>query len=317
MLERQQCPVLSAVDVMTIMRSVDVRGVIRRAFVALAHRHASQPPQTLTLFPDGSGDFIAYLGVLAHEKVFGAKLSPYITQPAGGLVTAWTLLMSMETGEPILLCDSQQLTTERTAATTTLAVDLLASPAAAHLAVIGSGPIAQAHIRYAAPLRSWTDIRVYSPRLIASQTKRRDLEAIDPRAQPVADLEAAVHDADVIMLCTSSGTPVLDPASLSKSALITSISTNVAGGHEVPPASLSNLDVYCDYRATTPRAAGEMLIAASDHGWTPDAIVGDLPECLSGRARLPDYHRHAFFRSVGLGIQDIAIAGALRAALPG
>ena len=317
MLERKRCQVLFAADVMTIMRSVDARAVIRRAFVALAHRHACQPPQTLTLFPDGSGDFITYLGVLVHEKVFGAKLSPYITQPAGGHVTAWTLLMSMESGEPVLLCDSKQLTTERTAATTALAVDLLASPAATRLAVIGSGPIAQAHIRYAAPLRSWTEIRVYSPRLISSQTKRMNLAAIDPRSQPVADLEAAVHDADVIMLCTSSGTSVLDPATLSKSALITSTSTNVAGAHEVPPASLSNMDVYCDLRATTPRAAGEMLIAASDHGWTPDAIVGDLPECLSGQARIPDYHRHAFFRSVGLGIEDIAIASAIRAALPG
>ncbi len=40
------------------------------------------------------------------------------------------------------------------------------------------------------------------------------------------------------------------------------------------------MDVYCDYRHTTPGSAGEMLIAAEQHGWSPEAIRGDLAELL-------------------------------------
>jgi len=309
--ERTPCRLLDAADVTAAMREIDALDVMRGVFNALARGQASQPPQTLTLFPDGSGDFITYMGVLAQENVFGAKLSPYITRSGTGHVTAWTLLMSMDSGEPVLLCDSKQLTLERTGATTALAVDMLAPSSAKRLAVIGSGPVAQVHIRYVARLRAWSDIRVYSQRLAASTARSRELSCIDPRLRCVASNELAVHDADVILLCTSSGTPVLDPNALSRPALITSTTTNVVRAHEVPPASLNGMDVYCDLRATAQLAAGEMLIAAAEHGWNHSAIAGDLPECMSGRAHMPTYGRHAYFRSIGLGIEDIAIASAL------
>ena len=113
------------------------------------------------------------------------------------------------------------------------------------------------------------------------------------------------------MLCTSSAGPVIDPSSLSKPALITSISTNAPRAHEVPPQSLNDMQVFCDYRLTTPGSAGEMLIAGEQHGWDKGAIVGDLPDLLSEKVQRPDYDRHVFFRSIGLGLEDIALANAI------
>ena len=60
-----------------------------------------------------------------------------------------------------------------------------------------------------------------------------------------------------------------------------------------------------------PVTAGEMLIAAEQHGWSPEAIRGDLAELLSGQAPRPEYRRPAFFRSIGLGLEDVALANAL------
>jgi L-arginine dehydrogenase len=54
-----------------------------------------------------------------------------------------------------------------------------------------------------------------------------------------------------------------------------------------------------------------MLMAAEQHGWDKRAVVGDLPELLSDMAQRPDYDRHVFFRSVGLGLEDVALANAL------
>ena len=79
-------------------------------------------------------------------------------------------------------------------------------------------------------------------------------------------LEDCVRDADVVALCTSSGTPVLLNGMLRKPTLITSLSTNVANAHEIPPVWLTDMDVYCDYRRTTPATAGEMKLAAERHG---------------------------------------------------
>ncbi|CAD9221184.1 Ornithine cyclodeaminase [Burkholderia cenocepacia] len=71
------------------------------------------------------------------------------------------------------------------------------------------------------------------------------------------------------------------------------------------------MDVYCDYRHTTPASAGEMQIAAAEHGWDAGRIVGDLPALVAGTCAAPSRTRHALFRSIGLGLEDIAIAHAL------
>ncbi|WP_353741540.1 ornithine cyclodeaminase family protein [Pseudomonas fluorescens] len=294
-----------------LLAQVDVPQILRKLFRDLAAGQAVQPAQQLVEFPQGAGDFINYLGVLAEDGVYGIKTSPYIVREQGPLVTAWTLLMSMQTGQPLLLCDAGELTTARTAATTAVAVDALAPPTANRLAIIGSGKVAQAHLHYVKGLRDWQSISLYSPSLSEDAETVSLLKNIEPRLNIVDSREAAVQDADVIMLCTSSAGPVIDPSSLCKPALITSISTNAPRAHEVPPQSLRDMQVFCDYRLTTPGSAGEMLIAAERHGWDKSAIIGDLPDLLSEKVLRPDYDRHVFFRSIGLGLEDIALANAI------
>ena len=294
-----------------LLTRIDVPQILRKLFRDLAAGKAVQPAQQLVEFPQGAGDFINYLGVLAEDGVYGVKTSPYIVREQGALVTAWTLLMSMKTGQPLLLCDAGELTTARTAATTAVAVDALAPVNASRLAIIGSGKVAQAHLHYVKSLRDWRSISMYSPSLSADAQTQALLKAITPNLKITDSRETALADADVIMLCTSSAGPVIDPVELSKPALITSISTNAPRAHEVPPASLNNMQVFCDYRLTTPGSAGEMLIAGEQHGWSQDSIVGDLADLLSEKVQRPGYDRHVFFRSIGLGLEDIALANAV------
>ncbi|KPG80530.1 MULTISPECIES: ornithine cyclodeaminase family protein [Pseudomonas] len=294
-----------------LLTRIDVPQILRKLFRDLAAGNAVQPAQQLVEFPQGAGDFINYLGVLAEDGVYGVKTSPYIVREQGALVTAWTLLMSMKTGQPLLLCDAGELTTARTAATTAVAVDALAPANAQRLAIIGSGKVAQAHLHYVKTLREWQSISVYSPSLLEDPEIQAVLRTIAPQLKIADSREAAIAEADVIMLCTSSAGPVIDPAELSKPALITSISTNAPRAHEVPPGSLNDMQVFCDYRQTTPGSAGEMLIAAEQHGWHKESIVGDLADLLSDKVLRPDYQRHVFFRSIGLGLEDIALANAV------
>lgn len=304
--------VINQAQARELLAQVDVPQVLHKLFRDLAAGQAVQPAQQLVEFPHGAGDFINYLGVLAEDGVYGVKTSPYIVREQGPLVTAWTLLMSMHTGQPLLLCDAAELTTARTAATTALAVDALAPLSARRLAIIGSGKVAQAHLHYVKNLRDWQSISLFSPGLGgASADAITHLKSLDPRLTIAPTCDAALDDADVILLCTSSAGPVIDPARLSKPALITSISTNAPRAHEVPPQSLNAMQVFCDYRQTTPGSAGEMLIATEQHGWDKRHIVGDLPELLSEHVQRPTYDRHVFFRSIGLGLEDIALANAL------
>ena len=303
--------VLDAEAVDQLLPQIDVLQKMRQLFIELGRKQAVQPVQTLTLLPEDKGDFITYLGAASGAGTFGAKLSPYLIQENGPIITAWTILMSMQSGKPLMLCASGRLTTERTAATTALAVDLLADKAAQRVAIIGSGAMAQAHWRHIQTLRDWQEVCIYSPNLAANQKLQTEWQELCPAITFAASAEAAALNSDVVMLCASSGTPVLDEEAIAPNALVTSISTNVALAHEITPSFLPAAQVYCDYRETTPSTAGEMLIAARDHGWNAQQVKGDLAELATGSCELPGVDKPVFFRSVGLGLEDIAIANAI------
>lgn len=301
--------ILQQADVERLLPKVDVLDAMRRLFKTLGDGQAVQPPQQLTEFPTGQGDFINYLGVLSNKQVYGIKTSPYIVTDGKPIVTAWTTLMSMATGQPIALIDAGLLTINRTAATTALAIDYLAPKKARRLAVVGTGPIALAHITYVKALRDWEAISVYSPSVPTMEEHERDkILEIDTRIVLCELQSKALANADVVMLCTSASRAILATEMLGKPTLVTSISTNAVRAHEISPGDLPKMDVYCDYRKTTPTSAGEMVIATQAKQWSSEAIVGDLAELAAGTARLPDYRRHVFFRSIGLGLEDVAIA---------
>jgi L-arginine dehydrogenase len=187
-------------------------------------------------------------------------------------------------------------------------VDYLAPASSKKLAIIGSGAIALAHYNHVKNLREWSSVRVYSPSLANNSTRIEVWRTACPGVEVSTTPAACVAESDVVLLCTSSGTPVLAPDDIGQPALITSISTNVANAHEVPPAFLMDADVYCDYKPTTPANAGEMKLAKRDHGWDSAAICGDLADLATGNAPLPDYNNPVFFRSIGLGLEDMAMA---------
>lgn len=302
-------PVVTAEQTAAILEHIDVVAAMRRVFTRLADGQAVQPAQQMVLLPDGKGDVIHYFGVDMSRRQLGAKISPYLVTEKDPVITAWTLLMSTETGLPLMLCDASLLTVARTAATTALAVDLLAAPSAQTLTLIGTGAVGRAHLRYALPLRSWQTIRIYS-RSGAEETRAwaASLGLPEGRVEVCSSVEEAISACDVLMLCTSSATPVIDVAALTRPCLITSISTNAPGAHEVSPNMLSGMAVYCDYRQTTPFQAGEMVMAARDGGWSPESICADLPELVTAGRVTPSDGRHRYFRSLGLGLEDIALA---------
>ncbi|MET9089805.1 hypothetical protein ABZX77_49510, partial [Streptomyces sp. NPDC004237] len=116
-----------------------VLAALRDTFGAPYLRMAPAPGQFTVDLP-GGGDVIHYPAVLPHADVYSVKVSPYLTYPdAPAVVTAWTMLVSLSTGQPLALLNASELTVERTAATTVLAADLLLPPGARTAAVIGYG----------------------------------------------------------------------------------------------------------------------------------------------------------------------------------
>mgnify|MGYP000288898289 CR=1 FL=1 len=313
----KELKVLNEAEALEAIDRSKVRNALRRAFEGLSSGSTVQPTQTLTLFPNDEGDCIFYPGVIHDLDLVGVKVSPFINalkRDGKYPVTAYTLLLSASTGQPILLCDSYALTTSRTAGTTALALEYLTPPSAKKLTVVGTGKVALEHLAYVAEQHDWEEICVWSPSLENDGNKEkqvaRSIKGISEIAKVSEDLQDAVADADVVMLCTSSGTPVIKTEWLSENAVVTSISTNVQKAHEIDPQTLSEFHVFCDYKETAPVTAGEMVIAIEKGNWDAQSLKGDLNGLITGAVRAPKEGK-VFFRSTGLGIEDLAIASLL------
>tara|TARA_B100000780_G_scaffold31309_1_gene19813 strand:- start:765 stop:1454 length:690 start_codon:yes stop_codon:yes gene_type:complete len=190
--------------------------------------------------------------------------------------------------------------------TTALAVDLPASRSVRRLAIIGSGPVAQAHLRHVSALRDWDQIAVYSPNLTFERTAQ--WQSLDQRIRIATTSSDCLNASVVVMLCTSSGTPVINPADTKRPSLFTSISTNAPNAHEVPPVFLTMAQVYCDHLKTTVESAAELRLAEQNHGWSTNQIIGDLAGLVCKSCTQPSANKPVYFRSIGLGLEDIAMA---------
>lgn len=122
----------------------------------------------------------------------------------------------------------------RTGAIGGLAIRLMSRPDATTLALIGTGGQARSQLEAAALVRPLNKVRVYgrdAARRNAFACEMRTRLGLDVSA--VADAEAAVREADIVVCATSSTLPVIQAAWLKPGAHVTTVGPKLARGHEV------------------------------------------------------------------------------------
>ncbi len=116
----------------------------------------------------------------------------------------------------------------------------------------------------------------------------------------------------MVLLCTSAAEAVIDTTSLAPGTVVVSVSTNAHLAREIDPRAVPDLDVCCDHTPAATSAAGELVLAARA-GWDPEEVRGELSQLVTMSAGPPRADRVIFFRSVGLGLEDVAVASLLLA----
>lgn len=311
---------------MTFVRENEVEALIdrgalvealRKAFLGLETGSSVQPPQTQFLFPNDAGDCILYAGSSEDLGVYGATVSPFLAANISAgtpPVRPYNFLFSRSDGGLVLIAESLHLTAIRTAATTFLALENLIKPTDTVLTIVGSGMLAREHLKYFKEMRKWEKIYVVSPSLLADNGARlEELQlsiGVDAELQVPNSIEEGIGNADVVLMCTSSEKPVCRLQDFKSDALVSSITTDGLNAHEVPPQILKHADVFCDYKEVAPNFAGEMILMHQDGKWNASEIIADLPElCATPRN---GREKFSFFRSVGLGLEDVVATQMLR-----
>lgn len=279
---------------------------LRVAFVAgdtlapVRHAHDVGQGGSLLLMPAWS------------PRALGVKLVTVMPQAAArgaGTVQASYLLMDRHTGVPQALIDGEALTLRRTAATSALAAQRLARADARRLLLVGAGRLApwmaRAHLALNPTLKT---VQVWARRGEAARACAVQLQREGIDAQAMADLPAAVGQADVVCCATTSTKPLVLGAWLEPGAHLDLVGGFRRTMREVDDAAVQGAHVVVDTYAGALAEAGDLTQPIDAGVIGRDHIRAELAELLQGRGGRPSAEAITLFKSVGAAIEDLAAA---------
>lgn len=272
-----------------------------------------QPVRTVLSVGPTNAFFGLMPAYIEHPARLGAKLvTVFNGNTERGLPShlATILLLDPDTGALLAVMDGRYITEARTAAVSAVSARHLARADAATLAVIGTGVQARSHVEAYAEVRALERVRVWSPQ--ARSRERFVKEMTGQVAVPIVAAEtpeAALRDADLIVLATSSPTPVIERAWVRPGAHVVSVGACRPDQREMDPALVAEGRLYVDSRAAALVEAGDVVQGIAEGRFAADHIRGELGEVVLGRAQGRRANDElTIFKSLGMAVEDVTAA---------
>lgn len=239
----------------------------------------------------------------APDVALGLRVSGTAASPLEHVTVTW-----LPSGQIDAIIVGNELGARRTGAVSAVATDVLATPGALKVGILGSGRNGWAQVWGITGVRAISELRVYSPtKEHRDGFARRATRELELDARAVRTPQAAVEGMDVVILCTTSRTPVMDGAWVQDGAHVVSIGPKSSTAHEAPAELLERMS--------------RVVSDAPDEIAAPFSDLAGLPMVsLGGLLASPDSARLAgevsLFLYSGLGGADAAFARALAASIP-
>lgn len=299
---------LSAEDVRRLVPMQDAVGAVRDAFVSVAEGTVDQPQRLV------SADGLA-LSMMARDRATLDTTVKTVSIVPGnravGLPTiqAVVLLFDGVTGSPVLLADGAAVTALRTGAASGVATDLLAREDARVLAIVGAGAQARDQVDAVCAVRPIEEIRVVSRGGTSAAALAEALrsDGVAPAVIAVADVRGALDGADVVCCATPATEPLFALADLGPDVHVNAIGAYTPamcelGADVVGAASV----VAVDEVHAALEEAGDLL-RAIDAGTLATADLREIGRIARDGLPAPRIGL-TVFKSVGVAVQDLAIA---------
>jgi ornithine cyclodeaminase/alanine dehydrogenase-like protein (mu-crystallin family) len=220
-------------------------------------------------------------------------------------------LYSTETGELLCIMDAQYLTTLRTGATSAVATRRLKTNKPCVVSLLGSGAEAYAQLDAMRATGYVSSARVFSPteanrkRLAETFRTRHGMDVVDVRSA-----EEAVDGSEIVLAAVKSTSTVLLGQWLKPGMHVNSVGTARRDQREIDVETFTRSDVIVvDTKEGVFTEAGDAYLARDA---VPTDRVSELSSVVVGKAggRTSD-SQITLFKSVGTGIQDIALAAVI------
>ena len=330
---------LTESDVRAVLSMDDLIETMTSALRSFSTGYVTQPVRTVIPVEDDAfagfmpafvrasaparGNKNATVGESGERNALGAKL---VTVFGGNHVRglpshlASIVLMDPETGALVALLDGRYITEARTAAVSAISSRLLASKTASSLAIIGSGVQARSHLEALSRVHALKQVRVWSPQDVhrerfvewarrahpASTRSASDLDPIDVRS--TSDARQAVTGADLIVLVTSSPTPVVEDGWVKPGAHVISVGACRPNQREMDPELVARARLFVDSRAAALVESGDVVMGMHEQRFGADHIAAELGELVGGAAGRRNDAEVTVFKSLGLAVEDVTAA---------
>lgn len=303
---------VSAEEIDSILDFPSLIGALHDAFCAdietpLRHHHAiarDDGEAALLLMPawtnEKEGSFLGTKTV----TVFPGNLAKGL-----GSVAGTYLLMSGDSGEPLVTIDGHRLTLWRTAAASALAAKYLAREDASHLLLIGAGALAPYLARAHAAVRPIKKVSIWNRTPARTQALVKELSGETFKTEIVSNVERAARDADIVTCITLSQTPVVSGDWLKDGAHLDLVGAFRPNARETDDAAVKRSRVYVDTRRGALKEAGDIVIPMAAGVLRESDVQGDLFELCRGNVKGRETREEiTLFKSVGTAIEDLAAA---------
>jgi len=276
------------------LRYQDLIPAIAQALAALSSGKVVQPVRTVLPVAPHHG-FFAVMPAYADGGALGAKLVTFYPQNVGVHTHhAVIVVLKAETGEPLAMMDGRLITEMRTAAASAVATERLARPDTSVLAILGSGVQAKSHLAALRLVRSFKEVRVWSPRNAPAFAQRHGVKAVATAAD-------AVRGADVVVVAASSTTPILQGRWLSPGTHVNAIGATRPDWRELDDDLVTTARIFVDSREAALRESGDVIAARNEVTEIGAVVAGVDP----GRRNAEEL---TLFKSVGVAVEDVAAA---------
>lgn len=300
--------VLGAREVESLLDMAACIGAMERVLASLARGELFQPLRQI-LRPPEAGTFFGLMPAHRGGEAPLYALKEIVIAPANpgrGMDShqGGVLLHDGRTGEVVALLNASPITAMRTAAVSGVATRALARPGSRRVAILGAGVQGRAHVDAMRAVLDDPEIRIFSRTAAHAQAL-----AAEVGASAAASAADAVAGADVVCTVTTSSRPIVLREWLSDGVHLNAVGSSSPSARELDTATVAASVLFVDSRESAGAEAGDYLIPLSEGAIDSDHIAAELGEVLLGRhPGRPDDGRITVFKSVGIGVEDLAAA---------
>jgi len=295
----------NVLDMLSMSKAIEL---VDTAFHQLAEGTAVNHPRRRVILPTGS---VLHYMAAGAPGYFGIKV--YSTNPKSGAHFE-VLLYRSEDGMPLATIEANHLGQIRTGAASGVATKYLSRENSAVAAIIGSGFQAQTQLEAIANVRNLREVRVWSRSAEKRQAfAERCAKKLNLNVRAVETAQECVEAADIVTTATSSRQPVIECAWIAPGTHVNGSGSNWADRRELPADLIFGRAavVAVDSVEEAKMESGDLLIPMHEAGH--DMFPGvELAEIVAGkRPGRTNQDQVTVFKSNGLAIEDIAVAGYL------